>query len=121
MKTRRALIRDVGMTALPVAATLIGCSQSEEPAPTAEAVETPAAEPEAEAEPVYTRDDPGAWEGKEQGHLPVITYEKTDAGLTVNVVVNHVMDAEIPHYIMWIKLFDGDGNLRGEGLEELQI
>ena len=64
-------------------------------------------------EPVYTRDDPGAWEGKEKGHLPQISYEKTGTGLKVIVVVNHVMNAEAPHYIMWIKLADGEGNELG--------
>jgi superoxide reductase len=48
-------------------------------------------------------------------HLPQITYEKTDTGLKVTVKVdNHPMDAQKPHYIMWIKLEDGSGTMLGE-------
>ena len=67
-----------------------------------------------EEEVVFTRDDPGAWGGKEDSHVPQITYTKTDSGLTVTVTVSHEMNAEKPHYIMWIKLKDGEDNLLGE-------
>lgn len=65
-------------------------------------------------EPIFTRADHGPWEGKEESHLPEITYEKTDTGLKVTVSVKHEMNPETPHYIMWIKLEDGEGNLLGE-------
>jgi mannose-6-phosphate isomerase len=38
----------------------------------------------------------------------------TGTGLKVAVVVNHVMNAEAPHYIMWIRLTDGEGNELGK-------
>lgn len=94
------------------AAFLTGCAASEEPAATPEAAEAPP-EPAA-VEPVFTKDDPGAWEGKESGHLPVIEYEKVGGGLKVTVTVNHVMDSGAPHYIEWIKLMDGEGKVLGE-------
>jgi superoxide reductase len=93
-----------------------GCATQQEPVTEEQPAET--TEMEAEEEPVYTRNDPGAWEGKESSHIPVITYEKTETGLTVTVTVNHVMDAEIPHYIEWVKLWDGEGNLLGEAAFE---
>jgi desulfoferrodoxin (superoxide reductase-like protein) len=74
--------------------------------------EEPAAE-EAE-EKIFTRSDPGAWGGKEDSHIPQIVYEKVEAGLKVTVTVSHEMNPEKPHYIMLIKLKDGEGNLLGE-------
>jgi desulfoferrodoxin-like iron-binding protein len=65
-------------------------------------------------EPIFTRADHGPWNGKEESHLPEITYEKTDTGLEVTVTVKHEMNPETPHYIMWIKLEDGEGNQLGE-------
>jgi len=48
-------------------------------------------------------------------HSPEISYEKTDSGLKVMVKVdNHPMDPKKPHYIMWIRIEDGDGNKLGE-------
>lgn len=96
-----------------------GCSTQQEPvaeepaAAEPAAMETPAATI-GENEPIYTAADPGAWEGKESSHVPVITYEKTATGLTVTVTVNHVMDASIPHYIEWVKLMDGEGRVFGD-------
>jgi desulfoferrodoxin (superoxide reductase-like protein) len=40
--------------------------------------------------------------------------EKMETGLKVTVTVNHVMNPETPHYIMNIKLKDGEGQLLGE-------
>lgn len=100
-----------------------GCATQQEPT----AQEQPAAEPAAESapvatigenEPIYTADDPGAWEGKESSHIPVIAYEKTATGLRVTVTVNHVMDASIPHYIEWVKLMDGAGRVYGDAFFE---
>jgi superoxide reductase len=86
-----------------------GCAKKEEAVQ--EQPEVAQAEPE---EVVFTRDDPGPWAGKEEVHLPQITFEKTAAGLKVTIAVGHEMNAEKPHYIMWIKLLDGEDNLIGE-------
>lgn len=91
-----------------------GCAEKEEVVQ--EQPEVAQTEP-AEAEPeevVFTREDPGPWAGKEDVHLPQITFEKTDTGFQVMVVVSHEMNAEKPHYIMWIKLLDGEDKLIGE-------
>jgi len=111
MKSRFALTVLAALAAVFLTAFAIGCGGAETPA-VEEAAETP--EPPPAEEPVFTKDDPGAWEGKESGHVPVIEYEKTDTGLTVTVTVNHVMDSEAPHYIEWIKLMDGEGAVLGE-------
>lgn len=63
---------------------------------------------------IFTRADHGPWEGKEESHLPEISYEKTDTDLKVTVTVKHEMNPDTPHYIMWIKLEDGKGNQLGE-------
>jgi superoxide reductase len=97
---------------LALAILPVGCATQQEPAEEEPAAE--AAPPAAEEEPIYTRGDPGEWEGKQQSHVPQIAYEKAGAGLKVTVTVNHPMDADLPHYIMWIKLFDGEGNLLGQ-------
>ncbi len=110
MTRNRFLAFLAGMAGGSIAVLFSGCKAGQEPAATEEAAEAPS---KAE-EPVFTKDDPGAWEGKESGHVPVIEYEKTDGGLKVTVTVNHVMDAEIPHYIEWIKLMDGEGNVLGQ-------
>lgn len=65
-------------------------------------------------ETIYTRTAPGPWQGKEDSHVPAILVGKTDAGLEVQVSVNHVMDPDIPHYIMWLKLYDENETLLGE-------
>ena len=64
----------------------------------------------------YTKEDPGPWPAAVANtHSPQITYEKTDSGLKVMVKVdNHPMDPKKPHYIMWIRVEDGDGNKLGE-------
>jgi desulfoferrodoxin-like iron-binding protein len=62
----------------------------------------------------YTRENPGPWAGAQDKHLPQITYEKMGMGLKVTVKVdNHPMDAAKPHYIMWIRLEDGMGEVLG--------
>jgi len=63
---------------------------------------------------VFTKADPGPWSGKEGGHVPIISYKKTETGLSVNVSVSHEMNSETPHYIEWIRLFNGKGDLVGE-------
>ena len=103
---------------LGVTMLLIGgaaCGKAEE-APPAATERTPAevTPHPVSAEVVFTKDDPGAYRGKEDSHVPQITYEKTETGLKVRVSVLHEMNAETPHYIMWIKLFDGENNLLGE-------
>jgi superoxide reductase len=80
----------------------VACSRSQD---------EPAAQTE---EAVFTREDPGAYGGKEDSHVPNVAYEKTESGLRVTVSVSHEMNAEKPHYIMWIQLKDGEGNLLAE-------
>jgi superoxide reductase len=93
-----------------------GCSRSqEEPAEQSmEAASEAAAEPAPAEQTVFTREDPGAYGGKEDSHVPRVAYEKTESGLRVTVSVSHEMNAEKPHYIMWIQLKDGEGNTLGE-------
>jgi superoxide reductase len=96
---------------------LIGASSCEK-AEDGQPAEAPAPA-EAEAHPVsakvvFTADDPGAYRGKEDSHVPEISYEKTGSGIKVRVSVEHEMNAEPPHYIEWIKVFDGGNNLLGE-------
>jgi len=86
-----------------------GCSQQQAPV-----AEKAAPESMAKEEPVYTRADPGAWEGKQSSHIPVIVYKKSGTGLDVSVTVNHVMDPALPHFIESIRLTDGEGNVLGE-------
>ena len=63
----------------------------------------------------YTRENPGPWAGAADKHIPQITYEKMGAGLKVTVKVdNHPMDAQRPHYIMWIRLEDARGKVLGK-------
>jgi len=93
-----------------------GCAGSQEQsAPQAEtgAQQTDASQAPA-AEVIYTREDPGAYGGKEDSHVPVVTYERTGSGLKVTVSVSHEMNPETPHFIEWIQLKDGDGGLLGE-------
>jgi len=62
----------------------------------------------------YTLQNSGPWAAAKDKHIPQITYEKMGMGLKVTVKVdNHPMDPKKPHYIMWIKLEDGRGNLLG--------
>jgi superoxide reductase len=94
------------------------CAKEEQIAEQEKTVEE--AEPAAKEaeEVVYTRSDPGAWGGKEDSHVPLIAYEKTETGLKVTVTVNHEMNPDTPHYILAIMLKDGEDNLLGE--KELQ-
>jgi desulfoferrodoxin-like iron-binding protein len=64
----------------------------------------------------YTKVAPGPWPAAVANtHAPMITYEKNGAGLKVTVKIdNHPMDPKKPHYIMWIRLEDGMGNILGE-------
>lgn len=65
-------------------------------------------------ETIYTLTSPGLWKGKEAAHVPTILVGKTETGLEVQVSVNHEMDPDTPHYIMWIKLLDENDALLGE-------
>ncbi len=69
---------------------------------------------EPDEEIIFTRQAPGSWAGKEEGHIPKIAWEKTENGLKVTINVHHEMNSEKPHYIMWVKLQDGKNNLLGE-------
>jgi len=94
----------------------LGCTRSQnQPAAQNEAADQEAeADQAAAAEVIYTRDDPGAYGGKEDSHVPVVAYEKTETGLKVTVRVSHEMNSEKPHFIEWIRLTDGADNLLAE-------
>jgi len=70
----------------------------------------------------YTQPEPytakifGPWnEAVAATHVPQVTFEKMGMGLKVTVQIdNHPMDAQKPHWIMWIKLEDMKGNKLGE-------
>ena len=62
---------------------------------------------------IFTREDPGAYGGKEDSHIPRIVYEKTDTGLKITVSVEHEMNAEKPHFIEWIALWDEESTELG--------
>jgi desulfoferrodoxin-like iron-binding protein len=64
----------------------------------------------------YTKADPGPWPAAvADKHSPEIIIENTELGLKVTVKVDHhPMDATKPHYIMWIRLEDGEGKKLGE-------
>jgi desulfoferrodoxin-like iron-binding protein len=64
----------------------------------------------------YTKEDPGPWPAAvADKHSPEISFEHIEVGLKVMVKVdNHPMDPKKPHYIMWIRLEDGEGNKLGE-------
>lgn len=98
-----------------------GCAKKSETPPTTAGekteMATPAAAPEEYTqETPYSKDFFGPWdEAVSKVHLPEITYEKTDTGLKVTVKIDdHPMDPEKPHYIMWIRIEDGEGNTLGE-------
>ncbi len=108
----------LGVFILMIFAALImlptGCTKEEKAVEKEQAAEkTEPASEEAE-EIIYTRSDPGAWDGKEDSHVPQIVYERMETGLKVTVTVSHEMNPETPHYIMNIKLKDGEGRLLGE-------
>jgi desulfoferrodoxin-like iron-binding protein len=65
-------------------------------------------------ETIFTKTVPGVWAGKEEGHVPQIVFNKVETGLTVTVTVNHEMNPDQPHFIMWVKLKDSENNLLGE-------
>jgi desulfoferrodoxin-like iron-binding protein len=64
----------------------------------------------------YTKEDPGPWPAAvADKHSPEISFEYIEVGLRVMVKVDsHPMDPKKPHYIMWIRLEDGEGNKLGE-------
>jgi superoxide reductase len=91
-----------------------GCTKEEKVAEEEQAAEKTKPEAEEATEIIFSRSDPGAWSGKEDSHVPQIVYEKMEAGLRVTVTVSHEMNPEKPHYIMYIELKDGEGNLLGK-------
>jgi desulfoferrodoxin-like iron-binding protein len=115
---------DLCVAALVLAAVMMAvcpaCSKkTEKPAPmagetaTQEMTDTTS---EYTQEKPYTADFFGPWNADmAKLHLPEITYEKAGSGLTVTVKIdNHPMDAETPHYIMWIRLEDENGDVLGQ-------
>jgi desulfoferrodoxin-like iron-binding protein len=91
-----------------------GCAKEEKVVEENQAAEKIEPEAQEAEETVYTRSNPSAWSGKEEGHVPQIVYEKMETGLKVTVTVAHEMNPEKPHYIMYIMLKDGEDNLLGE-------
>ena len=64
----------------------------------------------------FTKSFFGPWnEAVAKTHVPQVTFEKAGMGLKVTVQIdNHPMDPNKPHWIMWIRLEDMDGNKLGE-------
>jgi desulfoferrodoxin-like iron-binding protein len=75
----------------------------------------PAAQEYSQPKP-YTAEFFGPWNAAVAAkHLPEITLEKAGTGVAVRVQVdNHVMDPQKPHWVMWIRLEDGQGRKLGE-------
>jgi superoxide reductase len=113
MKTRLFLGVFVVVILVALFVMPTGCAKEERAVEVEKATETTEPETKEAAEVIFTRSDPGAWGGKEDSHVPQIAYEKVETGLKVMVTVSHEMNAEKPHYIMYIKLKDGEGNLLG--------
>ena len=93
------------------------CTNAEKADEVEKATREEAVEPATETvreEVIFTAENPGPWAGKEKVHVPIVLYERKDAGLQVTVTVAHEMAPEKPHYIEWIKLFDSEGTLLGE-------
>jgi desulfoferrodoxin-like iron-binding protein len=111
----RAVLIVSAAAILPIAAA--GCGKSEEQPKAAAAEGTAVAAPaEGEQATPYTKDFLGPWNADvAKVHLPQITYEKAGEGLNVTVKVDdHPMNPDIPHYIMWIRIEDGEGNILGK-------
>jgi desulfoferrodoxin-like iron-binding protein len=72
----------------------------------------PAAQEAGQAEP-YTATSFGPWNAAvAKVHVPEVTLEKMGGALMVTVKVdNHPMDANKPHYIMWIRVEDANGKV----------
>ena len=60
-----------------------------------------AADNNLEASKEFTRDDPGPWAGKEDGHLPTLSLT---ADNMIKITVNHPMEAD--HYISRLRIED---------------
>jgi superoxide reductase len=114
MKNRLFLGVFILMVLVALVVMPIGCAKEEKVAEEVQATEIEESESKEAEEAIFTRSDPGAWGGKEDSHVPQIAYEKMEAGLKVTVTVSHEMNAETPHYIMYIQLKDGEGNLLEE-------
>jgi desulfoferrodoxin (superoxide reductase-like protein) len=99
--------------ATPTAApTAVPTATAAAPAATSPASPAPAAS----QDKPYTQESPGPWDAAVAAkHSPEITYAKAGKGLTVTVKVDHhPMDAQKPHYIVWIKLEDAQGKELGK-------
>ena len=59
---------------------------------------------------IYTKDNPGRWQGKEGSHVPQVTVN----GNKVSVETKHTMSAE--HFIVKHTLILGDGTYVGEAI-----
>jgi desulfoferrodoxin-like iron-binding protein len=96
---------------LPMAG--VGCSESgQQPTAGGTVEKTTVQNPQGTP---YSKDFFGPWNaGVAKTHLPQITCEKAGDGLKVTVKVDdHPMNSTMPHYIMWIRIEDGKGNMLG--------
>ncbi len=71
---------------------------------------------EPKQEKPFTKDFFGPWdEAVAKTHIPQVTIEKAGMGMKVTVQIdNHPMDAQKPHWIMWIRVEDAMGKKLGE-------
>ncbi|MFC2160584.1 desulfoferrodoxin family protein [Acidobacteriota bacterium] len=90
----------------------MGCSKTETPDKKVSGINNP--EAASETDIIFTQNDPGPWGGKEEVHVPKISITETDTGGEVVVTVNHEMNSEKPHFIVWIQIKDSEDNLLGE-------
>jgi desulfoferrodoxin-like iron-binding protein len=75
----------------------------------------PKSQEPAQAQP-YTATFFGPWnEGVAKVHIPEVAFKKTATGIDVTVTVDkHPMDPQKPHYIMWIRIEDMNGQKLAE-------
>ena len=114
-ETAQAMPSDQAATAMPTpTAEPTAAPPSTNASPTA--TTPPPPPPAAAQDKPYTKESPGPWDAAVAAkHSPEITFVKAGKGLKVTVKVdNHPMDAQKPHYIMWIKLQDAEGKELGK-------
>nr|VFK19622.1 MAG: superoxide reductase [Candidatus Kentron sp. LPFa]VFK34342.1 MAG: superoxide reductase [Candidatus Kentron sp. LPFa] len=61
----------------------------------------------------YTKDAPGRWQGKENGHTPIIEVEKKSGKISVKITTGHEMKG-FAHYIIKHILLGEDYRFLGE-------
>jgi len=106
--TRRSFLKSLGVGAV-VTLVPFACGRREQAAE-GEGAQPGAAMSEGGHRDVYTRENPGPWGAKIEGHIPRATLTKLDeeGNFRVDIVVNHEMNPEKPHWIQFIALDDQD-------------